>query len=87
MTREKIFQVIKKYKEVISRTGCEPIQNSGCSLCHAAYMCEVVLDNKDNPNFEIGKSNRWLGFIQAILYVKGIYTIDHLKNHNKPNEN
>ncbi len=31
-----------------------------------------------------GKSNRWLGFIQGVLWANGEYTIDDLKNQNRP---
>ena len=30
------------------------------------------------------KANRWLGFIQATLCAKGLYTIEDLKDHNRP---
>jgi len=29
---------------------------------------------------------RWLGFMQGALWVKGIYTIDELKAHNRPDD-
>ena len=27
---------------------------------------------------------RWLGFVQGCLWTLGIYTLDDLKNHNRP---
>jgi hypothetical protein len=30
------------------------------------------------------KAMRWLGFIQGVLWVQRIYTIDELKLHNAP---
>ena len=32
------------------------------------------------------KLMRWLGFMQGALWVKGIYTIDELKAHNRPDD-
>jgi hypothetical protein len=32
----------------------------------------------------IEKACRWLGFIQGCLWTNGIYSIEELKNHNKP---
>lgn len=30
------------------------------------------------------KLMRWLGFMQGVLYAKGLYTIDEMRAHNKP---
>ena len=30
------------------------------------------------------KLMRWLGFVQGALWVKGIYGIDEMREHNKP---
>ena len=30
------------------------------------------------------KGFRWLGFIQGVLWSEGVYTIDEMKNHNRP---
>lgn len=32
------------------------------------------------------KAFRWLGFIQGVLWAEGVYSIDELKDHNKPKE-
>ena len=30
------------------------------------------------------KAFRWLGFIQGVLWAEGIYSIDELRDHNRP---
>jgi len=30
------------------------------------------------------KGFRWLGFLQGVLWAEGIYSIEELKNHNRP---
>lgn len=30
------------------------------------------------------KAFRWLGFMQGVLWAEGIYSINELKNHNRP---
>ena len=30
------------------------------------------------------KGFRWLGFIQGVLWTQGVYTIEEMKNHNRP---
>ena len=32
----------------------------------------------------IDKVNRWLGFIQGVLWCCGVYTINELREHNRP---
>ena len=32
------------------------------------------------------KANRWLGFVQGVLFCKGIFTIDQMREHNRPKE-
>ena len=33
-----------------------------------------------------GKCNRWLGFVQGVLWMSGIYTIDQLRDHVRLDE-
>ncbi len=32
----------------------------------------------------IEKTFRWLGFVQGVLWCEGIYTLEELKEHNRP---
>jgi hypothetical protein len=32
------------------------------------------------------KANRWLGFVQGALWANDIYTIEEMKDHNRPDE-
>lgn len=60
---------------------------------HARYMLERMegfLDEAETPPFpsEDGnaaweKFNRWLGFVQAILWVYGQYSLDEMREHNR----
>lgn len=29
------------------------------------------------------KAMRWLGFVQGVLYCKGVYTIEEMREHNR----
>jgi hypothetical protein len=33
------------------------------------------------------KANRWLGFVQGVLWANDVYEIEDVKEHNKSNEN
>lgn len=55
------------------------------ALNHALWMCvEVRTKLFQEPGvINQGKINRWLGFIQATLWMQDLYTIDDLKTHNR----
>ena len=58
------------YKEVIEVTDED--------TKHLIWMCDQIL-SFDN----FGKANRWLGFIQGVLFARKIFTIDELRKHVK----
>lgn len=63
------------------------------TLAHIAWMCEQAPDflddfvcdcgqhHKADPK-KIEKAQRWLGFIQGVLWSSGFYSIDELRNHS-----
>lgn len=83
--------VAEHYRTVIfDRVGWE-MENCGADtsegrLAHALWMCgriegmltqEVVLDA------DVEKANRWLGFVQGVLWCEGILTIQEMRDHNR----
>jgi hypothetical protein len=50
-------------------------------LEHLQYMIEKMTDKKSD--FSEAKTNRWLGFIQGVLWHHRIYTIDEMRAHNR----
>jgi len=51
-------------------------------IAHLKYVCIQGQKFLDEGHAE--KSMRWLGFIQGVLWARGMYTLDDLKNHNRP---
>lgn len=52
------------------------------ALCHVRYMIAALL-----PMIEEGRTEkcmRWLGFIQGVLWMAGVFTLEELKNHSRP---
>jgi len=45
-------------------------------LEHARWMCKLMQDFDD-----IGKLNRWIGFVQCVLLEHCVFTLDELKGH------
>lgn len=46
-------------------------------LAHVAWMCTMMQEFGDS-----GKLNRWLGFIQGVLWSTGQFPIERFKNDN-----
>jgi hypothetical protein len=87
VTVEQILAVVAIYEEGLSSIEPRaadykrryPTQRE--SLEHAKYMCTQIVVLVQNQNLD--KAQRWLGFLQAILWTSGIYSIDDMRNHNR----
>jgi hypothetical protein len=55
----------------------------GTPLQHSLWMLEEMGTwNLEDPIFW-EKSNRWLGFVQGLLWMTGVYTIPQMADHNR----
>ena len=70
-----------------SGTGPEP---KSTPLEHACWMLHRMDEScqgygnlwaDENSKIKWDKYNRWLGFVQGVLWVSGIYTIDQMREH------
>lgn len=87
MTDEQIDAVITKYEEHLSAYGVPmrfTTRDIGPSASEAArhvlWMCAEVRKFLDEGRRE--KADRWLGFIQGVLWTFGHYTVDDMRAHN-----
>ncbi len=89
MTAEKIREVVRIYRQMFGDTGVRQHKFSphhtppyGFALQH----CHAMLNEIDQFVLEgrIEKAFRWLGFVQGCLWTCGVYSLDELKNHNRP---
>jgi hypothetical protein len=87
MTATEIYRVVIQYHDELNRRGYNPMradttkphdQRGAPVLCHTMWMCNTMasIDNEE-------KLNRWLGFIQGVLWSHGIYSVDELREHNR----
>lgn len=51
------------------------------ALSHVLWMLYEIQTFAEANNLE--KANRWLGFVQGILWVRGIYSIQQMMADNK----
>jgi len=96
MTKEHISAVLKYYDELLSSDGVAAICNNhatthGDRLAHARWMCQKAQEFCKKQEFcsqdELGKPNRWLGFIQGVLFCEDLMSIEEMRNHNRDIEN
>lgn len=71
MTREQIIAVCEMYEEEL-----QDIDDR-----HVHYVLTMLTRMKCFDDVE--KAFRWLGFVQGVLWTKGIYTIDEMRDHNR----
>ena len=87
MTNEQIDAVITKYEEYLSVYGVpmrypsngetpDPVD----AARHALWMCAEARRFLQGGQRE--KADRWLGFVQGILWTFGHYSIDDMRGHN-----
>lgn len=91
MTGDKVREVLNCYRNKFQEMGIpqkrlspkDPFPESNENMlahCHA-MLDEMESFIKDN---RMEKVFRWLGFIQGCLWTTKIYTIEEVKNHNRP---
>lgn len=73
----------KKIREAMRATVSIALSNVKSDDGQAEYLVSMA-DHMENPDFSIGKLNRWLGFAQGVLWAHGAATIDDLKGINRP---
>ena len=73
--------LLRQYRKMLEEKGIKPAKCSGAhiqvnNLGHIAWMCQEAITFSDAE-----RKNRWLGFIQGVLWCQGIYTINQMKEH------
>jgi len=90
MTKKKVLSVIDNYERGLKRLGAAnkafphlklpKTRMDKLAHCHSMLeeMRGFVKENR------MGKVFRWLGFIQGVFWSLNIYSLEKLKNHNRP---
>lgn len=86
MEKSKMIEVCREYDDLLKADGFvskhrEPLSNE-YDMNHIRWMVNEIPKIIENPEKE-AKANRWLGFVQGVLSMKGYYTIDEMKGHNR----
>ena len=92
MTKEKVLEAISIYRERFGQMGITKKDFNHVLLMpgamHALQHCYGMLDEMEIFVAEgrIDKVFRWLGFVQGVLWAYGYYSLENLKNHNRPDQ-
>lgn len=89
MSPDTLFKALAKYVTKFAQTGITPGRYEsdlpplhGDAMRHAHWMCsELSRMALDPANRD--KVNRWLGFVQGVLWVTGLYSINEMREHNR----
>ncbi|MEK7503031.1 MAG: hypothetical protein AAB556_01140 [Patescibacteria group bacterium] len=101
MTPEKVLEVIGVYRRFfeschvpkvkLSEKDFDKFQTISFNekdkkaiMAHCHQMLDTVEEFVRDKRMD--KCFRWLGFIQGCLLCGGMYTLNELKNHSRPNE-
>ncbi len=99
MEPEQVLEVIKLYRDVLGFAGGEAKEadyeeypTEWEQTCHLINMCdrmEEMVTKMLAPRYdpdndaEWEKLNRWLGFIQGVLWSQGVYKLSEMRDHNR----
>lgn len=83
--KEQVEHICLKYKIILDARKCIPIRNiEACTiegrLNHIRWMCEEVPCMVEH---NIEKAMRWIGFMQGVIVMANIMTIEDMKNDNR----
>ena len=90
MDPEKICELIEDYADEFSHGSLPRPQSFSArglmqhqQLEHLAYMAEEIRRRVDSKSTTSGQPDRWLGFVQGVLWSLGLVDIDSLKQDVK----
>jgi hypothetical protein len=88
MLPHQIVNVVSKYVALLRARGYPALKadtsivnSPDIKLRHAAWMCEHIYVLVSQG--ELSKADRWLGFVQAILWCYDIQTVDQMRDDNR----
>ena len=92
MTQEKLLLTIDKYEKKFKEMEITPLEFPLNKLMeHHKFLtlghCYAMLPDlrkfvEEGTQKKLEKAFRWIGFIQGVLWSKGIFTIDEMRYDN-----
>ena len=88
MTTDRLVALLLFYKAYLARRGVVPCEDAdGCAGAgthygHLAWMCAKAAAMPAAG--DAAEAMWWLGWVQAILVARGVYTLDEVRAHSRP---
>ncbi len=79
MTDQKLLEVIDRYE-----LRLDGVTGANEHVLHVAEMLPQMREMVAAQRRE--KLMRWLGWVQAVLVVHGLYSLEEVKGHNMPDD-
>lgn len=86
MSKNQLASLVEKYLDQLEKLGAQSVRASTAvipmgygPLDHSLWMCFELRSMLDKPDYDSEKCNRWLGFIQGVLWTQRCETIDELR--------
>jgi len=94
VTREEQIAVLRLYDEKFENWGLEQCPDGraepvgmGRGVKHARWMMqEMIRRIEEEDESSPGQADRWIGFIQGVLWTHGLFSIAEMAAHNVPPE-
>jgi hypothetical protein len=71
----------KQHEDYCGQVGCKGLEDEKAQLEHTVWMVQQLLD--DSEDWSDRKVNRWLGFIQGILWCTKFRGILELRDESR----
>lgn len=81
-----------RYRDMLSNKGVRAYNSAAedfskllknVQLSHCLWMCDECT-KLENKHWSIDKKSRWLGFVQAVIIMHGLTTINAERNITRP---
>lgn len=88
MKKNQFLEICKEYDDLLASDGVtiklkEPfVEFFDSDISHIRWMLNEIPKMIEDP-CKLEKCNRWLGFIQGVLWIKHYYTIEDMKAHTQ----
>lgn len=80
MTEVQALRIMfNRYREILRGIPCA-VAKDRTSVGNLLWMCDTAL----TEDMEVGKMNRWLGFIQGVLAARQLIDVDTEREHSRP---
>jgi len=91
MKKNQFLEICQEYDDLLKNDGYsiklkEPfVEFVNEDMNHIRWMLNEIPKMINDP-YKLEKSNRWIGFIQGVMWIKGYFTIEEMKGHTRSHE-